>query len=313
MSAEPPREIKRLPEPGTPRADMATAAERVTAVAPSRQLSELPKDELEHLAEEFGLDATRYQDRQDLVAAIHGRRQLIASFDRDAMLDVVRWGRRPVMMNASNEQLSLEIARIRSMKFSGLSSRGLVVLGRLRGIEAREDEPVPDLIRKLRKQEGFFARMNRKRRSILASFVANIVGGKESSSAPRFLPPGNSNVHAAAQATMKEEIEEAGLFGGISNRLKKTADSYINQKLDEIEARIDRKLDEIDRRLAEWRDKEVANRLKILKITLWASVIVGVVSLIYSYVVVNLYPNAKAVLPIPERPRVQQPAPVTQP
>ena len=83
---------------------------------------------------------------------------------------------------------------------------------------------------------------------------------------------------------MKQEIEEAGLIGGITNRLKKTADSYVNQKLDEIEARIDRKLDEIDRRLAEWRDKEIANRIRILKITLWASVIVGVFSLMYSYV-----------------------------
>ena len=50
-------------------------------------------------------------------------------------------------------------------------------------------------------------------------------------------------------------------------------------------ARIDRKLDEIDRRLGDWRDKEIANRIRILKITLWASVIVGVVSLLYSYIV----------------------------
>jgi len=75
------------------------------------------------------------------------------------------------------------------------------------------------------------------------------------------------------------------LFGGIAGRLKKSADSYVNQKLDEIEARIDRKLDEIDRRQGDWRDKEIANRIRILKITLWASVIVGVVSLIYSYIV----------------------------
>ena len=74
------------------------------------------------------------------------------------------------------------------------------------------------------------------------------------------------------------------MFGGIAGRIKKSADSYVNQKLDEIESRIDRKLDEIDRRLAEWRDKEIANRIRILKITLWASVIVGVLSLIYSYV-----------------------------
>ena len=86
------------------------------------------------------------------------------------------------------------------------------------------------------------------------------------------------------------QIEESGLFGGIAARVKKTADSYINQKLDEIEARIDRKLDEIDRRLAEWRDKEIANRIRILKITLWASVIVAVVSLIYSYIKVYIVP-----------------------
>ena len=30
--------------------------------------------------------------------------------------------------------------------------------------------------------------------------------------------------------------------------------------------------------------QEIANRIRILKITLWASVIVGIVSLIYSYV-----------------------------
>ena len=66
--------------------------------------------------------------------------------------------------------------------------------------------------------------------------------------------------------------------------MRRGADSYVNVKLDEIEARIDRKLDEIDRRLGEWRDKEVANRVRIIKITLWASVIVSVVSLIYAYV-----------------------------
>jgi hypothetical protein len=41
-------------------------------------------------------------------------------------------------------------------------------------------------------------------------------------------------------------------------------------------------------RVAEWRDKEIANRIRILKITLWASVIVGAFSLIYSYVKVYL-------------------------
>src|SRR5207248_10269051 len=105
----------------------------------------------------------------------------------------------------------------------------------------------------------------------------------------QFLPPAQAG--APGTASVKQDIEEAGLIGGIASRVKKSADSYLNQKLDEIEARIDRKLDEIDRRLAEWRDKEIANRIRILKITLWASVIVSLISLIYMYVQTYWWPR----------------------
>jgi hypothetical protein len=266
----------------------------VTGQPPPRQLSDLPKDELEHLAEDLGIDPTRHKTRQLLVAAVHQRRQLIAGMDRDAMLDVVRWGRRPVTINASKEQIAQEIARIKSMRFAGLSLRGLQILAKMRGVEIADADPVPIVIRKLKKEEGLFSKINRKRRSMIGSLVANIVGEADGPGDYKYLPPADghdagknsstANTSGAANATIKEEIEESGLFGGISNRIKKTADQYLNQKLDEIEARIDRKLDEIDRRLAEWRDKEIANRIRILKITLWASVIVGICSLIYSYV-----------------------------
>src|ERR1700712_495445 len=63
--------------------------------APSRQLSELPRDELNHLAKGSPLDPPLLKPRQHPGAAIHDRRQLIAAMDRDAMLDVIRWGRRP--------------------------------------------------------------------------------------------------------------------------------------------------------------------------------------------------------------------------
>ena len=89
--------------PGTTAASAPSAAPAAAAVAsgvgagpitqglkPARQLAELPKDELEHLAEDLGLDFTRYKTRQHLVAAIHERRQVIAGLDREAMLDVVR-------------------------------------------------------------------------------------------------------------------------------------------------------------------------------------------------------------------------------
>src|SRR5215212_301097 len=271
--------------------------EVVPTRTPARQLQELPKDELRTLAEEFGLDASRLQSPQHLVAALHERRQLIATMDREALLDIIKWARRPVPLNASKEQLAQEIVRIRSMRFSNLSQRGLIVLGKLRNIGVHDADAVPILVKKLKKQEGFFARINRKRRSMLGTLVSSILGEDEKSTDYQFLPPQSSDSEAPKTtlpprpATIKEEIEESGLFGGIAGRIKKSADSYVNQKLDEIEARIDRKLDEIDRRLGEWRDKEIANRIRILKITLWASVIVGVFSLIYTYVKVYFWPR----------------------
>ena len=137
-----------------------------------------------------------------------------------------------------------------------------------------------------------------------------LVGEEESAADYQFLPPqqagsvGDTVAPGQRTATIKDDIEESGLFGGIASRVKKTADSYINQKLDEIEARIDRKLDEIDRRLAEWRDKEIANRIRILKITLWASVIVAVCSLLYTYIDVHfINPPAQTTTTSSPRPR----------
>src|SRR6185436_4091979 len=127
--------------------------EVVPARTPARQLHELPKDELRTLAEEFGLDASRLQSPQHLVAALHERRQLIASMDREALLDVVKRARRPVPLNASKEQLAQEIVRIRSMRFDGLSQRGLVVLAKLRSVNVVENDPLPIVVKKLRKQE----------------------------------------------------------------------------------------------------------------------------------------------------------------
>jgi hypothetical protein len=267
--------------------------EIVSSRSPSRQLSELPKDELEHLAEEFGIDASVFPSRQHLVAAIHDRRQAIANMDREAMLDVVKWGRRPVGVNATKEQIAQEIARCRSMKFAGLSHRGLLVLARMRGVMVEPDEPVPSIVRRLTRQEGLFSRLNRKRRAVIGSLISKAIGEEEAGKEYQFVPPAPGTPPPAAggrsASSIRDEIEEAGLLGGITGRIKRSADTYLNQKLDEIEARIDRKLDEIDRRLAEWRDKEIANRIRILKITLWASVIVAGISLIYSYIKVYFW------------------------
>ena len=98
---------------------------------------------------------------------------------------------------------------------------------------------------------------------MLGSIVSNMIGDTSAAGDYQYLPPQQG---AAPSSTTTAPPPPAGTIK------------------DEIESRIDRKLDEIDRRLAEWRDKEIANRIRILKITLWASVVVGIVSLIYSYV-----------------------------
>ena len=176
------------------------------------------------------------------------------------------------------------------------------MLARMRGVMVGPEDTVPVIVRKLKRQEGLFGRLNRKRRAVLGAMVSRVIGEEGGGEEYQFLPPnpptaaaggtgGGGGVGGGGGATssIKEEIEEAGLLGGIAGRIKRSADTYLNQKLDEIEARIDRKLDEIDRRLAEWRDKEIANRIRILKITLWASVIVAGISLVYSYIKVYFW------------------------
>ena len=250
----------------------------------------LPRDELNTLAEDYGLDPTRYDSRGAVVQALADRKTLIESLDREAMLEVVRWGRRPVAANVTKEQLALEIARIKRMKFDGLSREGLVVLARLRGIECDRQESIERLARRLRRGEGIFSRLNRGRRSVIATLAAKIVGEEEQDEPYRFLTPADdpgakttASKPLSPTPRLREQIEERGLFGGLADRVRRSADSYVNQKLDEIEVRIDRKLDEIDKRLGEWRDKEIANRVRIIKITLWATVIVSIISLTYAY------------------------------
>lgn len=262
----------------------------------TKQLTELPQEDLQELADELGLDRSRYHSRHELILAIHQRRQVIARMDRQAMLEVIQWGRRTVPTNATLLQIANEITRIHSMRFSGLSERGLVILAVLRNVKLNGTESVPELVKKLKKQEGLFAKLNRKRRAMMGSIVSNMIGEEQSAEPQEPAAPKSSNGTKSSSAmattsdsgTIRDEIEDAGLFGGIAGRIKKTADQYLNQKLDEIEARIDRKLDEIDRRLAEWRDKEIANRIRILKITLWASVIVAALALVYSYIKVYI-------------------------
>lgn len=245
----------------------------------STGLADLPNDELVRYGTELGFKLRQNAPRGELLRVIRQRQELLVQLSRQAMLDVCVWARRPVRQSASKEQLAREIAQIGKMDFAGLSQAGLIALAKLRGLEAGDDEPDEQIKRRLRRAESLSDMLRRKRRSLEAVLIAKLVpgGSADEPKEYRFLPENH------AHPDLKERVEQEGLVGGIASKLRGVADDYVSQKLDEIERRIDRKLDEIDGRLQEWRDREIANRLRIIKITLVASILVILLSLGYKY------------------------------
>lgn len=243
-------------------------------------LDQLPLDELIIYGKELGLHLESSMPQGELLRRIRERQALLAELDRDALLDVVVWARRPVRQSAGKEELAREIAVIRRVDVRGLSYRGLYVLVRLRGIAASGKEPPEVLTERLRLSEPFWDRVARHRRQFIGGLIHKFLEPPPEQMAAekedyRFLPEDSS-------VSIKDRIVDEGVVGGIARRIRGVADDYVREKLDEIENRIDRKLDEIDRRLEEWRDREIANRLKIIRITLVASILVALLSLGYS-------------------------------
>ncbi len=243
----------------------------------AQTLSDLPTDELLRLARELGLDPQRNVQRGELLRIVRRRQELLLEIDRDALLDVVIWARRPVRASASKETLAREIARIRRVDLTGLSRRGLVALARLRDVEPLDTDTDEQLARRIVAAVPLWERVREQRRQVVSSLIGRLVGRppRDEIGEYRFLPESDLAAPVAAGGSL-------GIFGGVARRIKGAADTYIDAKLDEIEARVDRKLDEIDERLAEWRDREIANRLRIIRLTLIASIVVALVSLGYS-------------------------------
>ncbi len=251
-------------------------------------LADLPDDELRSYAAELGLDVPKHLTRADLLRDVRQRRELLVGLDREAMLDIVVWDRRPVRRSASKEQLAKIIATVDRMRFEGLSHRGLVALARLKKIEVSDEETDEQIIAKFRRQEGVFGLLRRKRRRLIGWAAERVIEGKtEEQEEYRFLPEDGTT----REPSLREEVEDHGVVRGIAGRLRHVADDYIAQKLDEIEHRIDEKMDEIDARLAEWRDREVTNRLRIIKITVAASLVVALLSLGYKYASSRVVPE----------------------
>ena len=246
-------------------------------------LRDLPRDELEKYASNLGLDVNEKDSVETITSNIRTRQELLLGLKQEDLLEVVVWARRPVRKSASKEELCREIARIDRTNYDSLSHRGLVTLARIRGIPADATENSHDLIDRLRHGEGFWHWVKKKRRSLVGGMIAKWIEGEstEPEGDYQFLPEQEVSQPIQPRGSLRTHIEELGIVGGIATRIRGVADDYIKQKLDEIEIRIDTKMDQIDKRLAEWRDREVANRLKILRITLIVSVLVAILSLGY--------------------------------
>lgn len=251
---------------------------------PAASLSELPPDELARYAAELGLRFERNAAPGEMVRLIRRTQELLLELERDALIDVVVWARRPVRQNAGKEELAREIAKIQRTNYQALSTRGLVAYARLRGHAVSASDNAEEIIDRLRRQDGIWKRLSAVRRSWVGSVVTHLFeGGGEDSGEYRFLPDDAGQRGDGLKDSLKSQVEEHGLVGGIASRLRGAADEYLRLKMDEIESRIDAKLEQIDQRLAEWRDREVANRLRILRITLIFTVLVAVLSLGYNY------------------------------
>ncbi len=91
-----------------------------------------------------------------------------------------------------------------------------------------------ELIEKLKKRLGFWQRFHRKRRSVVGSWLSRIIEGE--ASAPQTDPSGSiqttsqcdaTSHEAGTKPTLRKQIEDLGVVGGIANRLRATADDYI--------------------------------------------------------------------------------------
>jgi len=254
---------------------MATNSEQPRLPLTAEQLGRLDDAALADVADALGLEIPAQIPRDTVIERIARRQVLIGRFDEAVLDRLLEWGGRPAVEPIGKYRMAGEVSRITKMSFSDLSDPALYVLASLRGVGVAADASRDELIRALKGAEGLMDKLRRKRRRFVARLVGKLIG-----ETPESPPEGQAANNGLSVA---EQIEQRGLVGGLAGKLRGAADDYVALKLDEIEQRIDLKLDEIDRRLAEWRDREIANRLRIIKITLVASVIVALISVIYAW------------------------------
>ncbi len=245
-------------------------------------------DELIDIARRLGIVVSETATSDELEKRVARRREELLDIGAPALRELlVAAGQHPA--HKSNvEDLAAQGLSIELATCERLPPPALETLARLHGIQPEVDGDRAQLIRRLRGQSNFWDAIRRGRRRMVARFVSAIIEEKDepraADSALVEPAPRRDRTAGDARKSLREEIESLGVVGGLATRIRGAADEYIQAKLDEIERRIDQKLNQIDERLAEWRDRELSHRLRILRVTLGFSVLVALVSLGYSYV-----------------------------
>ena len=245
----------------------APAEESAAALPPMK------RSDLVAVAEDLGLEVPHRITDAELSDLVNHRFKLIASLPRKRLDEIAEWANLGLAPNADRIALAKRISQLPHTRFPGLSTDALRIVAMLRGCTLEPDDDRETINRKLKAKEGFWAKFRRKRRAIFGKWIAGMVGDE----------PDHSLSEEFRPLSLKERIEQEGIVSGLSGKIRGVADDYVRAKLDEIETRIDRKLTEIDNRLAEWRDKEIGHRMRIIRITLVASVLVALLSLGYTY------------------------------
>jgi len=267
----------------------STSHSGVDEFAPYDDIRRHAHDDLVHLAEDLGLQPDDNASSDALRALIAARIELLRATPIEVLRELVVWGGRSAPTGATRMSLAREIRALRRFDYDTLSHDALVVLAQLCGITVDPKDHAEKIINRLNEAGGFWGMVDRKRRKVIGRFLEKIIDGVDDDDAT--VAQAQAESAAAREKRLRKEIESHGVVGGIANRLRGAADSYIETKLDEIELRIDAKLAEIDRRLAEWRDREIANRLKILRLTLAFTLVVALLSLGYNYLKSEAQPS----------------------
>ncbi len=230
-------------------------------------------------AKRLGLVVRESFSDEELSKCLAARKEQIEDLDWGGLMDIVSWAKHSVPSRPDKLAVAQIILAHRRGHYQGLSHRGLTTLAVLRNVRFKETNSAKKLISRLRRTEGIWGYVLRKRDKWLGSMLSDLLDAEPE------IQEAQRSAQSSQGVTLKEHIEEKGLIEGLGSGLRGAADGYIREKMEEIEARIDYKLDEIDRRLAEWRNRELANRLRMIKIALIFSVVIALLSLLYTYVI----------------------------